>query len=428
MTNFPKLFRVRQSFDAAKVDDVPAAVGSQLAGLKLHEQIRPGQSVAVTCGSRGVANIRAIIQAAVRYFQSIGAAPFVVPAMGSHGGGTAEGQREVLASYGVTEEALGCPIRASMETVVVCQTKEGFPVHFDKHAFGADHVLVVNRVKPHTGFAGEIESGLMKMMLIGLGKHEGAKIYHRAIVDLSFEQIVRSVASEVLERCRVVAGLAVVENGYDQTAVVEAVPRDRIYARERELLTLAKKLLARLPFDDVDVLLIDEIGKNISGTGMDTNVIGRKFSDHRWTGEETPRVKRIIVRGLTEESHGNGTGIGLAEFCLARAARQTDPKKTSINCITGSHPTAAMTPIHYETDAECAAAALSTIGLVPPERAKVVWIRNTLALAEFECSVAYLDEARQKPQVSLASDPHEWPLDADGNLPRFVVDWHAAGQ
>lgn len=428
MTNFPKLFRVRQSFDAAKVADVPAAVQAQLAGLKLQEIVQPGQSVAITCGSRGVANIRAIIQACVGYFQSIGAMPFVVPAMGSHGGGTAEGQREVLASYGVTEEFLGCPIRASMETVVVCQTKEGFPVHFDKHAFGADHVLVVNRVKPHTGFAGDIESGLMKMMLIGLGKHEGAKIYHRAIVDHSFDQIVRSVAGEVLERCRVVAGLAVVENGYDQTAVVEAAPRDRIYARERDLLALAKKLLPRLPFDDVDVLLIDEIGKNISGTGMDTNVIGRKFSDHCATGDETPRVKRIIVRGLTEESHGNGTGIGLAEFCLARAVRQNDPKKTGINCITGSHPTAAMIPIHYDTDVECLAAALSTIGMVPPERAKMVWIRNTLALAEFECSVAYLDETRRKPNLRVAGDPHDWPLDADGNLRRYVVDWHTAGQ
>ncbi len=187
--------------------------------------------------------------------------------MGSHGGGTAEGQREVLESYGITEAFCGCPIRASMETVVVCQTAEGFDVHFDRHAFEADHVVVCNRIKPHTGFVGDIESGLMKMMLIGLGKHEGAKIYHRAIHDYSFGQIVRSVAGRVLESCRIVAGLAIVENGYDETAIIAGVAPGEFEAREKELLVLAKKLMPRLPFDHIDLLVIDEIGKNISGDG-----------------------------------------------------------------------------------------------------------------------------------------------------------------
>jgi hypothetical protein len=420
-TDFPKTFRVRQTFDAARVDDIAGEVQAQLARLELPQRIAPGQSVAITAGSRGVANIRVIVKAAVDHFKSIGAKPFVVPAMGSHGGGTAEGQRKVLASYGVTEDYCGCPIRAGMETVVVCQTAEGFPVHFDRHAFEADHVLVCNRVKPHTRFNGEIESGLMKMMLIGLGKHEGAKIYHRAIEDYSFDQIVRSVAGQVLAKCRIVAALGVVENGYDQTARVAAAPPDRILALDKELLAHAKRLMPRLPFDDVDVLVVDEIGKNISGTGMDTNILGRKFNDHSATGDERPRIKRIIVRSLTPETHGNATGIGLAEFATTRAVRQADLKISAINCITGSHPTGCMIPIHFDTDRELLTAALSTIGLTDPPHAKLLWIRNTLEIAELECSEAYLKSARANPTLQILSELRALPLGPDGNLPPYVV-------
>src|SRR5262245_41565904 len=225
MSQYPYIFRVRQSFQspALVLDQIPTTVQAELARLNLAQTVKPGETVAITAGSRGVANIAMIIKAAVQHFQSLGAQPFIVPAMGSHGGGTAEGQRGLIEGYGITEEYCGCPIRASMETVIVCQAAEGFPVHFDKHAFGADHVVVVGRVKPHTNFVGDIESGLMKMMLIGLGKHEGAKIYHRAILNYSFGQIVRSVAREVLAKCRIVAGLGIVENSYDQTAKIQAV-------------------------------------------------------------------------------------------------------------------------------------------------------------------------------------------------------------
>ncbi|HVC96957.1 MAG TPA: lactate racemase domain-containing protein, partial [Pirellulales bacterium] len=217
MPAYPQMFRVRQKFDAPRLDDILAAVRSELAGLNLQRKVKPGQTVAITAGSRGIANIHLIIKAAVQYFQSLGAKPFIVPAMGSHGGGTAEGQRAIIEGYGITEEFCGCPIKAGMETIVVCQTAEGFPVHFDKYASEADHVLVCGRVKPHTDFVGDVESGLMKMMLIGLGKHNGARVYHRAILDYSFTQIVRSVAGQVLKRCRIVAGLATIENGYDET-------------------------------------------------------------------------------------------------------------------------------------------------------------------------------------------------------------------
>jgi hypothetical protein len=361
-----------------------------------------------------------VIKAAVEHFKKLGTKPFIVPAMGSHGGGTADGQRELIEGYGITEQFCGCPIRASMETVVVCQAAEGFPVHFDKHAFGADHVLVVGRVKPHTGFVGDIESGLMKMMLIGLGKHEGAKIYHRAIKDYSFGQIVRSVAREVLSKCRIVAGIGLVENAYDHTALVKAVAPHEFEDREKELLVLAKQWMPRLPFKVADVLLLDQIGKNISGSGMDTNVVGRKYNDHVAAENEWPKIKRIVIRDLTDETHGNATGLGMAEFCRSRVIEKTNIAITRINCLTGGHPTAAMLPLDYPTDREILDACLPTIGLTEPPQAKLMWAHNTLEVAEVECSVAYLNDARERPDLTITRDPRPLPLDAAGNLPDRV--------
>ncbi len=418
--HFPATFRVRQHFDAPRVDDVPGEVARQLARLDLAGRVRPGQSVAVTVGSRGIANLAEIVRAAVAFLKGLGLEPFIVPAMGSHGGGTAEGQRALIESYGVTEANAGCPIRSSMDTIVVCRMAEGFPVHFDRFAFEADHVLVLNRVKPHTNFVGEIESGLMKMLLIGLGKREGAAVYHAAILDYSFAQIIRSVADEVLQRCRILAGLAVVENAYDQTARIEAVAPAEFESREKDLLRLARTWMARLPFDDVDVLLIDRIGKNISGTGLDTNVVGRKFNDHRAVDGETPRVRRICLRGLTPESHGNAVGLGIAEFCRTRLVRETDLASTRLNAMVANHVSAALLPIDYETDRDMLAAALGTIGLRPPPQARLLWIANTLQLDEMECSTAYLAEAQLRDTLEILTGPRPLSLDAAGNLPD---DW-----
>ncbi|MCI0361986.1 MAG: [Fe-S]-binding protein [Planctomycetaceae bacterium] len=422
MTQYPLIFRVRQKFDSPvlAIDRIPATVEAELSRLELGRRIEQGQTVAITAGSRGIANIALITRSAVEHFQKLGAKPFIVPAMGSHGGGTAEGQRELIEGYGVTEAYCGCPIRASMETVVVCQAAEGFPVHFDKHAFGADHVLVVGRVKPHTNFVGDIESGLMKMMLIGLGKHEGAKIYHRAIANYSFGQIVRSVAREVLAKCRVVAGLGIVENAYDQTAKIQAVAPHEFEAREKELLILAKEWMPKLPFKTADLLLLDQIGKNISGSGMDTNVVGRKFNDHVAWENEWPKIKRIIVRDLTDETHGNATGIGMAEFCRSRVVEKMNTKITRINCLTGGHPTAAMAPLDYATDQEILDAALPTIGLTEPPQAKLMWVHSTLEVAEVECSAAYLGEAQERTDLTIIRQPRPLPLDAAGNLPDRV--------
>ena len=413
---FPRMLRIRQKFDAPRVTDIPAEVERQLATLKLQAKIKPGQTVAITAGSRGIANIAVIIKAAVQHFQKLGAQPFIVPAMGSHGGGTAEGQREIIEGYGVTEEYCGCPIKASMETVIVAETPQGIPVHFDKHASQADHVFVCGRVKPHTNFVGDIESGLHKMMLIGLGKHNGAKIYHRAIMDYSWIEIVRSVADAVIRNCKVVAGLGIVENAYDETGLIAAVAPEEFFQREKELLVLAKQWLPRLPFRQVHLLIIDEIGKNISGTGMDTNVIGRKYNDHRATDRDDTSVRTIFVRGLTEATHGNACGIGIAEFTNTRTVNSIDRRITAINSITGGHAPAAAIPIWYDTDREVVENALTTIGLATSERAKVIQIPDTLHLAEVLVSEAYLPEIQQRPDLEIISEPQDLQFDAAGNL------------
>jgi hypothetical protein len=303
-----------------------------------------------------------------------------------------------------------------METLIVDKTPHGIPVHFDKHAYEADHVLVCGRVKPHTGFVGEIESGLLKMMLIGLGKHEGAKIYHRAILDYSFGEIITAVADSVLDKCGIVAGLAIVENAYDQTALLEAVAPENFVAREKELLKRAKQWMPRLPFKKVGLLIIDEIGKDISGSGMDTNVIGRKYSDHSATDKDDVAVKRIFVRGLTYETHGNACGLGLAEFTNSRTVRSVDQNITAINSLTGGHPSAAMIPVHYDSDREVLDAALPTTGLADAADARVIHISNTLHVGEVLVSEVYLAEIESRDDLEIVDGPCEMQFNADGNL------------
>lgn len=414
--SFPRMIRVRQKFDARQVSDVPGEVQSQLSALHLGQKVQAGQTVAITAGSRGIAHIDQIVRAAVDHVKSLGAIPFIVPAMGSHGGGTAAGQTQILQHYGITPEKMGCELRASMETVIVDRTPQGIPVHFDKHASQADHVLIVGRIKPHTGFVGDVESGLHKMMLIGLGKHEGAKIYHRAIADYSFMEIIMAVGASVIQKCRVVGGIGIVENAYDETALIEAVPPEKFLERETELLKLAIRWLPRLPFPYCDLLIIDRIGKNISGTGLDTNVVGRKYNDHAATDRDSVRCKRIFVRGLTEETHGNATGIGLAEFTNQRTADAIDRKITAINCITGLHPTAAMIPIAFETDRESISNALHTCGLVEPPDSRVIQIPDTLHLAEVLVSEAYLPQFADRQDLEQLSDPADMAFDPQGNL------------
>ncbi len=413
---YPLVFRVRQKFDASQIHDVPGEVEAQLSRLSLGNKIKPGQTVAIAAGSRGIANIHHIIKAIVDHIKRLGADPFIVPAMGSHGGGIAKEQRKIVESYGITEEFCGCPIRSTMQTVIVCEAAEGFPVHFDKYAYAADHVVVCNRIKTHTQFFGDIESGLMKILLIGLGKHSGAKIYHRAIKDYTFGQILRSVAGEVLTKCSIAAGVAIVENSYCQTARIEAVPPEQFEDREKELFIQAKQLMPRLPFKTADILLIDEIGKDISGTGFDLSVVGRKYLAHKAADDEYPKVAMIALRDLTDVSHGNAEGMGLAEFCRTRLVDKMDVDVMRINTLTSGHLLGSMVPLDYDTDSEMLQIMVSQIGLAEPPDAKLLWIRNTLALTEVECSAVYLDEARDRDDLEILTDLRPLSFDASGNL------------
>ena len=416
MARFPKMCDLIQTFDTPRVADIAATVREQMQSLQLEKVIRPGQTVAIPAGSRGIANIGLILREIAAYFSALDALPFVVPAMGSHGGGTVEGQLRMLSSLGITEQSIGVPIRATMETVIVAQTSNGLPVHFDRYASEADHVFVVGRVKPHTRFVGPVESGLHKMMLIGLGKHEGAKVYHRGILSMSFPEIVAAVAERVLQVCRVCGGMAILENAEDETALIEAVKPEEFSRREPELLILANRWLPRLPFDDIDLLIVDRIGKNISGVGMDANVVGRKFNDHTATAQDQTRCRRILVRSLTNETYGNATGIGMAEFTTQRCVDQIDSESTRINCITGMHPEAAMIPITLPTDAAAVDSALQTIGMIEPENARVIQISDTLHLQRVRVSEAYFADVQKSTHLRLDGDPYDFPIDAAGSL------------
>ena len=416
---FPRLMRVRQQFDAPTVEAIPGTIRSEMAKLDLGSRVNKGDSVAISVGSRGIANIALITKSVIGELRALGAEPFVVPAMGSHGGGTAEGQRAIIESYGVTEDFIGAPIRATMEVERVGETEDGVPVYFDKFAFAADHVVVVGRVKPHTGFTGEIESGLHKMMLISLGKQKGAALYHQAIVHYSFDRIVRSVGQTVIDRCAVLFGLGIVENQYDRTALIRAVEPANFIEGEKELLILARRWMPTLPFERIDLLIVDAIGKNISGSGMDTNVIGRKYNDHRAIEKEFPKVTRIFVRGLTEETHGNACGIGLAEFTHERLVSSTDREATYINCLTGNHPSAAQIPVHYSSDREVLEVALRTVGLIEPEDARVVRIHDTLDVEEILVSEAYEPEIGSRDNLSAVEGPAEMEFDDQGDLLSF---------
>lgn len=417
MPTYPQMFRIRQIFDAPRVNDIADAVRDEIARINPSSVIKPGQTVAIAAGSRGVANIDTIVKTVVEEMKAIGAVPYIVPAMGSHGGGTAEGQTQVLAGYGITEGTMGCPIKSSMDVVQIGVSDFDMPIYFDKHASEADHVIVVNRIKPHTGFAGEIESGLMKMMLIGLGKHKGASVYHRAIIHHSFDKIVRLVGKVVRREMPITFGVATLENGYDETALIEAIPAADFEEREKVLQAKSKEWCPSLPFDDVDLLIIDEMGKNISGSGMDTNVIGRKRNDRRAMGDETPRILRIFVRDLTEATHGNATGIGMAEFTTRRLVDKIDYHATYTNVITGQHVSAGAIPLHCDTDVEVLDIALESIGLIAPEDARVLWIPNTLDLGEVEASEAYLAQADIRDDLEILTDLRSLETEADGNLP-----------
>ena len=414
----PNMTRIQQQFEAPVLTDLPAAIHTELDRINASAIVKPGETVAVTAGSRGVANVDVAVKATIDYLKGLGAKPFVVPAMGSHGGATAEGQRSVLEHYGITEETVGAPVKATMEVVELGKTASGLPVFLDRYAAEADHVVPLNRIKAHTDFNGSIESGLMKMMVIGLGKQQGANLYHRAFFQYGFEQVITAVGGLILDTGKIAFGIGLIENAHEDTAKAVAVPAAQLLQTERELLVEAKSLMGRLPFDELDLLIIDWTGKNISGTGMDTNVIGRMMQNFE-PEPAKPAILRIFVRDITEESDGNATGIGLADFTTTRLVDKIDRHATYMNGITALGPQKSKIPFYYDTDSEAIEVALDTIGLTEPEDARVIRIESTLRLTELDISKVLLEDAKLHSGLEVIGETKPLPFDDAGNLIPF---------
>jgi len=409
------MVRIKQHFNTSPIQDIPAKVRTELAGIQPQKIIAPGDSVAITAGSRGIANLAVIMAEIVRELKKIGAKPFIVPAMGSHGGATPEGQKKILEHYGITQKTMGVPIKSSLRVVQIGTTPDGIPVYLDRNASKADHIVVVNRVKPHTDFKGKFESGLMKMMVIGLGKQKGADHYHNVIVRRGHYPVFLSVAREILQRCPVAFGVALVENQRDETQIIRAIPAAEIEATEYQLLRKAKRLFPRIPVDPIDLLIVDQMGKEISGTGMDQNVIGRSVIPYHRPSIKND-IMRIFVRDLTADSGGNATAIGNADFATQRLVDKIDHRATYMNAVTSSCPEAARIPPYYDSDREAIDTALKTIGPVESQNARIVHILDTLRLEEMYVSEVMLPEVEKRKDISPIGSPGPMKFDDKGNL------------
>jgi hypothetical protein len=408
---------VRQKFPESPVVDIPDVLEQKLASVA--DRVRPGASIAVAVGSRGISNLGQIVTAVIGFLKRAGARPFIVPAMGSHGGGTPDGQAAVLAEYGITADRVGVPIRASTDSRILGVTSDGFEVFFSVEALAADGIVLINRVKPHTDFSGSLGSGLLKMMVVGLGKPAGAANYHGLALRLGYEKVIRASSRIILRSAPILFGVAILEDQRHQTARLEVVEVDDMEHREEQLFAEARAMMPNLPFDEIDLLIVDRIGKEISGAGMDPAVIGRSI--HGYTLQEDvdrpyPRVKRLLVRDLTPESRGNAIGIGMADFTTTRLVKAIDWQATRLNALTARSIQCAKIPIHYDTDREVIERALATLTTRDVSQAKVVRISDTLSLEHLEVSEAFASELVGKASLEVVRDAGEMCFDDAGNL------------
>lgn len=414
----PEMGMIRQKW---QTDSIPQTAIEDRAAAEVGnlavDKIPAGGEVAVGVGSRGIANLPVIVRGVIRGLSERGFDPFIFPAMGSHGGATAEGQAAKLDALGVNKENVGCPIRSTMQTVEVGQTSErNIPAVADANAAEADAIIPINRIKAHTDFQGKVESGLSKMLVIGMGKQRGAKIAHEWSVDWSLRDMLPEISSLLREKLPVVGGIALVEDQNDETAIIEGVPTSNFLTREAELLETAYEVMPTLPFDNLDVLIIDQLGKDISGSGMDTNVIGRLVFGFDEPEPDTPEIKRIYARSLTEPSHGNACGVGSADLIHQDLLADMDVSKSLINTITASTLPGTRVPAPVETDRAGLTASLSTIGVAGPEDVRVARITDTMRLERMYVSTPLLKEARADPNLEVLNRATPVAFDDDGNL------------
>jgi hypothetical protein len=411
LSNFSILERKGPSRPA--LEDLPAHVQTHLTGLGLAPEKLHGRRVAVAVGSRGINRLQEMVRAICGWLKAQGAQPFIIPAMGSHGGGTAEGQRQVLAEYGITEAGVGAEVRSSTETLQVGTTPQGFPVYADRQGWESDGIVLVSRVKPHSDLSGGIESGMMKMMAVGLGKHEGATAAHKQFWKYGFEATVRAVSGKILAGGKILFGFAIVENETPAVADVRAALPEGIVAAEESAMALARALMPRLPFSRLDLLIVDEMGKNISGAGMDTKVLGRA---RRMAPGDGPAISLVFTRDLTSESSGNATGVGHADLIHQRLYRKIDLEKTYINVTTALSPEGGRIPMHLPSDRAALDIALGHLGSPDPGEQRCVWIRNTLSLERLAISPSLQAEIMSPQHWRLAEPPFAAEFDAAGDL------------
>jgi hypothetical protein len=421
MMDFPLMLRIKQTFDDTALDNIPGEITMQLANLKLEPFVKKGQTVAVACSSRGIANYGIIVKTVVSFLKQLKLDPFLIPAMGSHGAATAAGQKRVLKHLGIVEEDVAAPIRSSLEIVPIGETEDRIPVYLDKLASEADHIVLINRIKKHTEFEHEFESGLLKMMAIGLGKQEGAATYHEAMLTYGYPKVILTVARKVMQYANLLFGVGTVENGYGQTAHIGVAPKENIAEMEKALLTSAKAYAPALPFDEADIILIDEMGKEISGTGFDTKVVGRIGLPLVTAEPERPKIKRIVVSDLTEDSEGNAVGVGIADIITQRLLDKIDMDALNMNTITGVCPEMGKIPLTLRNDYEAIEIAIKCVGLIPREKLKIMRIKNTSLLSEVEISQAYEDEISKRDDLEIVIPKREMDFDAAGNLRPFIA-------
>jgi hypothetical protein len=416
---YPKMIRVRQTFEKQTLENIPQEISTHLAKLGLEKIVKNGDTVAVACSSRGIANYSSIVKSVISFLKQLGLTPFIIPAMGSHGGATSDGQRRILGHLGITEEEMGVSIRSSLDVIQLGETEEHIPVYLDKEASKADHIVLINRIKKHTEFEHEFESGLLKMMGIGLGKQKGASTYHDAMLTYGYPGVILSVAGKVLQYTNVLFGVGVVENGYCRTYKIDIARPNQIEEMEKELFKEAKNLSPSLPFNEADILIIDEMGKDISGTGFDTKVVGRIGLPLVTKEPESPKVKRILVCDLTEGSEGNAVGVGIADLITQRLLDNIDMDALNINTITGVCPEMGKIPLTLKNDREAIKIAIKCVGLIPLDELKIIRIKNTSLLSEVDISVGYEEELSKRNDLEVIIEKRSMEFDEAGNLEPF---------
>lgn len=408
--DLPKMLQIKQEIKQPTIKDISKAIRFELNSLKIKNEIKSGQSVAITAGSRGIRHIDKILKAVVHFFKDFGAKPFIFPAMGSHGGGTADGQRKVLENYGITEESMKCDIKATMEVKIIGKTRLNTLVYLDSYAAEADHIFIVNRIKPHTKLTGKVESGLMKMCLIGMGKREGAREYHRAIAKFSWDAIVNSVTEVIFTQTPIIGSLAIIQNAYEDIAELKALKSLEIPKMEPELLIRAQQFMGKIPFPEIDLLIVDEMGKELSGTGMDTTITGRKEGS-------SMKVHRLFIRDLTEKTHGNAQGIGLADFTLRKLVDKIDFKATYLNSQTAYRTDTCKIPMTLENDYEVMSIAKKMAGVAEnTSNFRIVWVKNTLELERIFVSEAFMPEIRKNPNLLIEKSQLEFYFNDQGKM------------